>query len=377
MDKTILIVAPSGRALAASARRGGFVPRVVDFFGDEDTLALAEAHRRLPDGLKVGMERGAVMDALAVLADGVEPLGVICGGGFEDRPELLAEIARTWPLLGNHADVVARVKDPVGFATLCRDAGIPHPEVSLQRPREDGDWLTKRRGGSGGSHISLEQRDRPERYFQRRVAGDPVSALILADGAGAGVLGFSEQWRSPVPSAPFRYGGAVTPATLAAETVDALTVSVQRLMNAAPLVGLNSVDFLVDGNAVWLLEINPRPGATLDIFEPAAGSLVALHVDACRGMLPAQIPPPGEARASAIVYAPADIARIPRFDWPDWVADRSHAGTPVSAGDPLCTVVARAATADAARRLLDRRIDTLLSCLGDARPPSGRAKRAA
>lgn len=365
MDRTVLIVAPSGRALAASARRGGFVPRVVDFFGDEDTLALVDAHRRLAGGLEVGMERDGLMDALAALAAGVEPLGVICGGGFEHRPELLAEIAGRWPLLGNKADVVARVKDPVAFAGLCRDAGIPHPDVSLQRPRRESGWLSKRRGGSGGSHIAIELREEPGRYFQRIVSGSAVSALILADGVRAIVLGFSDQWRCPTPGQPFRYGGAVTPAALEPHVAAALTSCVRRLMDVVPLVGLNSIDFLVDGNAFWLLEINPRPGATLDIFEPAAGSLVALHVDACRGVLPPQFSPPSDARGSAIVYADVDIAHLPRLDWPDWAADRSHPGTSMSAGDPFCTVVAWASTANAVRGLLDRRMEAVLSCVAE------------
>ena len=38
MHRTVLIAAISGRALAASARRGGYVPLVADFFGDADTL---------------------------------------------------------------------------------------------------------------------------------------------------------------------------------------------------------------------------------------------------------------------------------------------------------------------------------------------------
>ena len=58
-----------------------------------------------------------------------------------------------------------------------------------------------------------------------------------------------------------------------------------------PLAGLNSVDFLVADDAVWLLEINPRPGATLDIFEPDGGSLFALHVQACGGVLPERVVP--------------------------------------------------------------------------------------
>jgi predicted ATP-grasp superfamily ATP-dependent carboligase len=137
------------------------------------------------------------------------------------------------------------------------------------------------------------------------------------------------------------------------------------------LVGLNSIDFLVDGNAVWLLEINPRPGATVDIFEPAAGSLVALHVEACHGVLPAHVATASDARASAIVYADVDIVRLPRVDWPDWIADRSHPGTCATAGEPLCTVLARAPSADAARRLIEQRSEAILSkiCPGRRRRP--------
>jgi predicted ATP-grasp superfamily ATP-dependent carboligase len=84
-------------------------------------------------------------------------------------------------------------------------------------------------------------------------------------------------------------------------------------------------------------------------------------VDACRGFLPTQVPPAVEACASAIVYADADIARLPPIDWPDWVADRPHAGSRINAGEPLCSVTASGTTADAARRLVDGRVDAILS----------------
>ena len=60
-----------------------------------------------------------------------------------------------------------------------------------------------------------------------------------------------------------------------------LSAVVHRVAAAMSLVGLNSADFLVDGERFWLLEINPRPGATLDIFETADKSLVRA---ACCGM---------------------------------------------------------------------------------------------
>ena len=64
----VLIAAASGRALAASARRGGYAPLVADFFGDEDTVAAAEAHIRLDQGLARGMRSDTVIAALESLA---------------------------------------------------------------------------------------------------------------------------------------------------------------------------------------------------------------------------------------------------------------------------------------------------------------------
>src|SRR5215470_3777102 len=107
----VLIAAASGRALAASACRGGYTPLVADFFGDEDTVALAQ-HARIDHGLARGMVERRLVAALEALATGQQPIGVVCGTGFEDRPQLLARIAERWRLLGNDPHVVATVKDP-------------------------------------------------------------------------------------------------------------------------------------------------------------------------------------------------------------------------------------------------------------------------
>src|SRR5438105_15863812 len=98
--RVALIVAASGRALAASARRGGFVPLVADFFGDQDTIALVHSHRRLRAGLRAGMQSDELLEALAALARAAQPMGVVWGTGFDDRPGLLARIAERWPLIG-------------------------------------------------------------------------------------------------------------------------------------------------------------------------------------------------------------------------------------------------------------------------------------
>jgi predicted ATP-grasp superfamily ATP-dependent carboligase len=374
-NPAVLIAAASGRALAASARRAGYAPLVVDYFADQDTIASAQAHVRLASGLDNGMQAPAVMAALQTLSEQHEACGVVWGSGFEDRPSLLRQIAQTWKLIGNGADVVEHVKHPMLLAKLCRSCDIPYPEPQLDAPDDRDGWLIKRIGGAGGTHIhdalevltsphlrgEVEARDAAF-YYQRRVPGEPISALVLADGKAAMLLGFSTQWSNASPSNPFRYGGAARPAPLAPELADALTAVVQRLATLTGLVGLNSFDFLVDGNKFHLLEINPRPGATIDIFEPPGrASLFALHVDACRGRLPDRAPVLDGAAASAVVYAPADIPRLPSFDWPDWSADRPIAGSFISAQSPLCTVLARAATVAQARELVEERARAILA----------------
>nr|WP_294506769.1 ATP-grasp domain-containing protein [uncultured Rhodopila sp.] len=360
----VLIAALSGRALAACARRGGYRPLVADMFGDLDTRDLAEASETVPGSLTHGFAKDTLSAALDRLAAGRHVIGVVVGSGFEDRPGLLRCIAARHALLGNPAAVVTEIKNPFRFAETCALAGVPHPEVRLDQPRE-GIWLRKRIGGAGGMHIAASTRRdtaRRGRYFQRRVAGQPVSAAFLAAGGRCRVLGLSRQWAEPAPRRPFRYGGSSRPAPLSDARAGELSDAVARLVSLTGLRGLNSADFLVREDGFDMLEVNPRPGATLDIFADAEGALFRMHLDACKGVLPDTIPVwPHAAAAAAFVYAPADITLPPIFPWPVWTADRQAPGSWVPKGAPLCTVLAETSDAEAAERLVRHRAAEILA----------------
>jgi uncharacterized protein len=359
---SILIAAISGRALAQSARRSGYQPLITDFFGDQDALQVAKDHVRLAGSLERGIEEDALFSALDALSARHHPLGIVCGSGFEDRPQLLERIAKHWRLFGNGAAVVAKVKDPETLSAICCEAATPVPDFSLEKPQRPAGWLAKRRGGAGGSHIKpAENAIRDRIYYQRKVPGVPISALFLADGASAIVLGFSSQWHLPTADKPYRYGGAAQPAILPDHIAVLLTAAVVRLSAAAILKGLNSADFIVDGEQFWLLEINPRPGATLDIFESTQASLFSLHMAACTGQLPLAPCYSGRARAAAIVYAESNIASFPALTWPHWTADRPQQGIAIRAGEPLCTVYACGADATEARAGTEERRKQVLA----------------
>ena len=85
--------------------------------------------------------------------DAYQPIGLVYGAGFEDRPALLARLCRGRTLCGNTPETVARTKDPHTFFATLDALGIPHPEISLIAPRDPQGWLAKRIGGSGGAHV--------------------------------------------------------------------------------------------------------------------------------------------------------------------------------------------------------------------------------
>lgn len=365
----ILIVAPSGRALARAARDSGYTPLVADFFDDLDTRDLAAANRLVEGDADAGFEAKALMSALHALCEGHQPIGLVYGAGFEDRIDLLDRLGQHWPLLGNAPSVLAHVKDPLALAALCSELAIMHPETRIEPPLDTTGWLIKHAGGCGGAHVApAEPAPRSESdYYQRCVAGRPVSALLLADGRRASVLGFSEQWASAAPGQLWRFGGSARPARLDSALAKRLTQAAQQAAEAAHLAGLNSVDFLVDDAGFHLIEINPRPGATLDIFHDADGRLLRAHVEACHGHLPDAPLRFAAAEAASFVYAPASIASVPLFSWPDWTADRQKPASQVAKYDPLCTVLASGADFDRVADLIRERVaymQTLLSPAG-------------
>lgn len=353
-SKAVLIAAISGRALAASARRAGYRVLVADMFCDIDTVALAERTAKIPGDFHNGIDGNCLMETLEDLASGEEPLAVVCGSGFERRPEIVDEIARRFRLAGNRAQAIRRVKSPERFAADCAALAIPHPEIRRLVPSDPENWLAKTEGAAGGTHIRSANgmAADPGRYFQRLVHGDNVSALFIGDGRAAQIIGFSRQFAAPRPGAPYRYGGALRLQRFDRRHAAMIGDWLTGLTRRAGLVGLCSADLIRSNGGYQLLEINPRPGATLDIFDSDAVPLMEAHLSASCGE-PYALPRFNDNMASMIAYTNRPVDHFPAIAWPDWTADRQSAGTRLDAGDPVCTVFARGPNATATRRNLN------------------------
>lgn len=375
----------SARAMAQSMAAGGFDVVALDCFGDLDTRAASRDWRPIRDPASPAprIDARALLGQLGALAAQGACAGWIAGGGFEADPALLARAAVTLPLIGCPPAAVEAVRDPRRFFALLDGHHIDHPPVREQAPDDRRGWLRKDARGTGGWAV-LEADEahaddaaagpHPMAYWQRRGPGMAMSATFVADGRRAVVIGFNRLLSRSFGRRPFVYCGAIGPVAMPPRAAAAVESAVDRLVDAGGLVGLASLDLLLDGDRVSVLECNPRPPATLELHDDRLpGGLMRAHWEACTASrLPdrAALAPVGGAQAvrgSRIVYARRSFLLGPAPA--AWLAaqadvrDRPAAGQHFDAGDPVCSVFARGVDAPAVEDMLRQRRRALLDHL--------------
>lgn len=366
----LALVAVSARMLAEAAARDGYGAVAVDLFGDTDTRRASR--QWLPAGAPgaLQLDAGHVLAALRDCARSGDMAGWVAGGGCEGRPELLADGARVLPLIGTAANAVAQVRDPLAFFGFLAAHGLPHPEVRSSPPADPRGWLLKDALGCGGWHIRTAAQagavaQTPHHYFQRQAAGQPMSATFCANGHEARLLGCNQLTVRALehPARPYVYCGAIGPVALPPAAAQQVGRALRLLAGGFALQGLGSLDFMLDGDEVLLLEVNPRPPASMALYP----GVMAAHVNAClHGLLPEASAPQGVA-GHEIVYAPRPLdigARAAQGlqAWPG-CHDLPAPGTHFDRGSPLCSLSASGGNAAQVRRALDASCAALLQSL--------------
>ncbi len=431
MPPRLLLVGVSTRALAASVRRSGYRGPLValDLFADADQERLC---RCLTPGRDLPAPRRT--SALLRCALRLRPRQVALSGGAETHPRLLARLEKSTRILGNSASAVSAVRDPRRFFKALEEEGLPHPrtwaarssgtggdgaggevragrDAGLVALARAGGLLWKPGRGSGGLRIrpvapggrvgrsparrgppraggpaprtlrsSLKERSG---YLQEWMHGVPGSVSFVAGGRRAAVLGYCRQLSGETAlGAPgFAYSGNLWgPAHewLPPGARETLARAVQVLAARFGLRGLNGLDFVLSDGVPYLLEVNPRYTASMELIEEGEGlSLFALHRAAC---LEGRLPEAGSAGAGSagarswlakgIVYATRALRIETTAPFTALEArDIPRPGVRVRAGAPLCTLVVRAAGREACLGALLERAERLREALRAAARP--------
>ena len=354
----VLVVAASARMLAELAVADGYEVTAFDRFGDVDLRAVAR-------GATAGSNA-----ALVELATGIDTEAVVYGAGFENRPDLVARLAHGRALLGTPPELLRSVRDPWAVGEAARAAGARAPETLSAADAPGGGgrgrWLRKplRSGGGRGVRRWAGGRLRTTEILQRRVDGLSCSVVAIGDGRRAAVLGLTEQLhRRP----GFGWMGNVTPPRLAggelAELDGQLRAVCAEVAARFGVRGAFGVDVVWDGRHAWVLEVNPRPPASLELFGP--GRFEA-HVRGARGVTVSNAEKPartGCAKVKLVLFADRTVRAPDPGWWPaGLVRDIPRAGETINRGAPVCTLISSGAGVP---ELLERG-SRLLSALPDA-----------
>lgn len=368
LPRQLLLVSGSARLLAQSAARAGIRAVALDHYADTDTRAATADVMAIPEP-GGDFDPLPLLDAAARLAPpGAYPL--VYGSGLDSNPALLDVLAQGREVIGNSPAIQRLFRVPGRFFRLLGACGIPYPEIRSAHPPDPANWVIKSGCSEGGKRVRFcaHVQAGSDEYYQRRLSGPALSALFLADGRGATILGFNTLWTAERPGQPFLFIGAINQTQLDDSQRQQIQSTVARLVEASGLVGLNSLDFMLDAvGGLQVIEVNARPSATMALYDDDyPEGLLAAHIRACRGRLPAGIPA-ARVRAFRVLLAPETMTVHPGMEWPHWCADVPARGTVIEPGRPLCTLRAEGDSRASVQFLIEQRITQLHRLIASVR----------
>ncbi len=301
--------------------------------------------------------------------------------GLKTIRELVDGIARERTLWGNPGQVLRKVRSPRLVADVLGGANIPCPATSATTPAPDGRvWLTKPYRGAGGAHITRWRGETspPGFYYQEWIEGKSCSALFVGKRDGlARLLGATTQLvgQSWLHASGFQYCGSIGPLRLASATVAGLRRLGNALVGAFGLRGFFGVDFILQDDQPWPVEINPRYTASAEVLErglacPLFDHHRAAFVEGYQGDITAPLPRSEIVHGKAILFArrplifPAtgpwlnSLGNSWPTDYPEY-ADIPHPLASIGQGHPIMTMFAQAASERACLDLLREKAQAL------------------
>lgn len=362
----ILIVGATARAAAMSAIRAGLQPITIDLFADRDLQAIAPTIKVAPGDYPHGL-----VDAALKLS----PRPFLYTGGLENHALLVDRIAKHHTLWGNGSAVLGLIRDPIRLATALTTAGFLAPRMCMDPPFGLGPgetWLVKPLASAGGIGIhpwSPIEADLADAYFQQQILGPSGSATYLSRHDGVELIAINWQIVGE-PDQRFVYRGNLTPMNCEPETRAELQRLGQFLREWSGLRGLFGVDFVLRDGRPWILEVNPRYTAAMELVEFSTGrSLLAEHGRVFDHKAPASVTRTwgtSQVLGKLVVYArkPSRFPLIKRisprgldpFTMPRY-ADIPQPGELFASGEPVLTLLGQGNNADDCHHALQRRAE--------------------
>ena len=407
----LAIVGASARAAAQQMIRLGWQPVCCDLFNDRDALAishgvrlasLADCARQICQSagwsaLEPQLRGWMATGGLESNSDAFPNLATLFGGSLSDGKNAPNSACRNlgcdpcvWAAclswLDDASFAAALAKDPDFSIPPTRRSMAPTLQEELQG------WLIKKHRSSSGNHVRwatpsalgqtlLEpETSRARYYLQQHQPGVTFSASFLAaeQGQRTQLLGVCRQWTGTEASVkqPFTYCGSFGPLRFTPPEAKHVICELQRSRTSHEALvqaylqipakalrigqlfgrqfgirGLFGVDFVWDGQQFWVVDLNPRFTASMELLDwstesptPENAAIRAKTILFRSGKETAMVT---AAQSDALQELNADPTVLAggcgelRWSLPGGarVADVPQPGVAIRPGDPVCTLL--------------------------------------
>ncbi len=410
LPRRVILIGGSARAAAQSAIAAGLRVAAIDMFGDQDLRAAVEDWRPWRPAEPLVDPIRSLLAAAPQL-----PTGIVLVGGGELAVERLAAARRQLAaspvrFLTPTPQQLRDATDPAGLQTIAHRSGIAFPAWRLDAPTDAERahrWLIKPRDRCGGLTVreyqgppsretSATAASQPASYLQRFVPGQLLGVSYCADREATHCLGVCLGRSGGARGAPFRYAGSIGPVPLSAAWQTSLQRLGEVMRTTWGLRGLFGVDLICDGSDIFLLEVNLRYCASMELLDCEQLNCMAMHCLAFSSSQSSTLslssgetkshdqhgePPAAVVRCKRIVYARRRIVwdaskqfslesflrqqGVDSAAKPDITCrDLPCLGTVIDAGQPMLTIVTGGAAAATAWRRATAQSITIRSLLG-------------
>lgn len=136
---------------------------------------------------------------------------------------------------------------------------------------------------------------------------------------------------------PLTEKSIMTPISDINKITDEMKVTSENLIDKFNLIGSNGVDYILNENGLYVIEINPRIQGTFECVEKTFGvNMLEAHINACKGKI-IDIPKAKYYTYKKIIYSPNRMKYAP-LDL-DNIYDLPHIGSITEKNEPLLTII--------------------------------------
>jgi len=236
-----------------------------------------------------------------------KPVGVIVQYGGQTPLKLARDLEKAGvPIIGTTPDAIDKAEDRERFQKMLQELGLKQPPNRTARTPEDAIRLALEIGYPlvvrpsyvlGGRAMEIvQEQSQLERYMREAVKVSNESPVLLdrflndalevdvdalCDNTGDVIIGGIMEH---VEQAGVHSGDSacsLPPYSLSAKLQDELRVQTKQMAKALGVVGLMNVQFAIQGETVYVLEVNPRASRTVPFVSKACGLQLAKVAARC------------------------------------------------------------------------------------------------